>query len=494
MSKRLIYRSISDFAELLEEKKITSSEICAEFIDRIEKVDDKIRSFLCLDDEDIFRQAQESDKRRASGKQLSQYDGIPISIKDLINVKNQPCTCGSKVLESYRSVYDATVIAKLKEKGFVIFGRNNLDEFAMGSSCENSSYFKTSNPWDLNRVPGGSSGGSAAAVSSGEIVASLGTDTGGSVRQPASFCGVVGLKPTYGRVSRFGVVAYASSLDQVGPITRNVSDAAILLDTIAGHDKYDSTSINNNSEVGHFAESLKSSEGYLKGLKIGIPSEYLEIEGLDEEVKQSYLESIDIFKRSGAEIINISFPYTKYAIAAYYVIATAEASANLARFDGIRYGKRADDYKDLTDLYFKTRGEGLGDEVIRRILLGTFVLSSGYYDAYYLRAQKARTLIRNDFAKVFNNCDIVLSPTAPTPAFKIGSVSDPVKMYLEDVFTISVNLAGICGISVPAGMSKNTVLPIGTQILGPHLGEMKILKAAKEFESNRPIKDFIPAI
>ena len=462
-------------------------------MDRIDKIEDKVNAFLKIDREDILRQAENSDVRRKTGAILSQFDGIPISIKDVINVEGQPCTCGSKILEPYNSIYDATAVKKLKEKGFITFGRNNMDEFAMGSSCENSAFKKTSNPWNLERVPGGSSGGSAAAVSSGEIVASLGTDTGGSVRQPAAFCGVVGLKPTYGKVSRYGVVAYASSLDQIGPITRNVSDSAILLDTISGHDKMDSSSISDKRNDS-YQNVIKNSNNNLDGFKVGVPREYLELEGLSDSVKKNYMETINLLKDLGAEIVDVSFPLTKYGIAAYYVIATAEASANLARFDGIRYGKRCKNYKDLNDLYFKTRGQNFGDEAARRILLGTFVLSSGYYDAYYLRAQKVRTLIRNDFINTFKNCDVILSPTSPTSAFKIGGITNPLEMYLADVFTISVNLAGVCAVSVPSGKDKENGLPLGIQFIGQHLGENQILKTAKVFESNRAIKTFIPAI
>jgi aspartyl-tRNA(Asn)/glutamyl-tRNA(Gln) amidotransferase subunit A len=493
MSERLVYNNISQLSSKLENGEITSSEICSEYLDRIDKIENKVNAFLSIDRDDILKQAEETDTRRKNNSPVSKFDGIPISIKDIINVKGQPCTCGSKILEPYNSVYDATVITKLKKKGFITFGRNNMDEFAMGSSCESSAYKKTSNPWDLERVPGGSSGGSAAAVSAGEIVASLGTDTGGSVRQPAAFCGVVGLKPTYGRVSRSGVVAYASSLDQVGPITRNVSDSAILLDAISGFDKMDSTSINESMDES-YENIIARCNNDLAGFKVGVPTEYLHLDGLSNSVKSNYLETIETLKELGAEIVEVSFPYTKYGIAAYYVIATAEASANLARFDGVRYGKRCKNYKDLNELYFKTRGQNFGDEVARRILLGTFVLSSGYYDAYYLKAQKARTLIMNDFVNTFKGCDVVLSPTSPTSAFKIGGISDPVEMYLADVFTIFANLAGICAMSVPSGLDENNGLPLGIQFIGPHLGENKILKVAKVFENNRAIKEFIPNI
>ena len=493
MSERLVYVTVSELSEKLENKEITSAEICAEYLDRVDKVEDKVQAFIKIDRENILKAAEASDKRRLTGDQLSKFDGIPVGIKDVINVKGEPCTCGSKFLKPYNSIYDATVIEKIKANGIIPFGRNNMDEFAMGSSCENSAFQKTYNPWDLSRVPGGSSGGSAAAVAAGEVSASLGSDTGGSVRQPASFCGVVGLKPSYGRVSRYGLVAYASSLDQVGPITRDVTDAAIMLDLISGYDKKDSTSVSAKPDC-TYEEEIRQANNNLDGFKIGVCHDFLELEGLSESVKKDYINNIELVKELGAEIVDVSFPYTKYAIAAYYVIATAEASANLARFDGVRYGNRAKDVKDLNELYMQTRGSGFGDEVKRRILLGTFVLSSGYYDAYYLKAQKVRTLIRNDFAKTFNTCDAVLSPTAPTPAFAVGAKSDPVEMYLADVFTISVNLAGICGISVPTSLAEAERLPIGIQILGPHLGEDKILKVGKVIENNRAVKDFIPGI
>ncbi|MCF7790482.1 MAG: Asp-tRNA(Asn)/Glu-tRNA(Gln) amidotransferase subunit GatA [Victivallales bacterium] len=491
MSSNITYKSLTQLADLLENKETTSEEICSEYFDRIEKVEPQINAFIKLDTEDITKKAEESDSRRKAGRQLSRYDGIPISIKDIYNVKGQSCNCASKILAPYTAIYDATVIKKIKEKGFIPFGRNNMDEFAMGSSCENSSYQTTSNPWDLRRVPGGSSGGSAAAVSAGEVPASLGTDTGGSVRQPAAFCGIVGLKPSYGKVSRYGIVAFASSLDQAGPLSRNVLDSAVLLDTISGLDKMDTTTVRDKRDDSHESIVRKSNEN-LDGFKIGVCHKYLEMDGLSESIKENYMYSIEQMRELGAEIIDISFPYTKYAIAAYYIIATAEASANLARFDGIRYGSRIKDYKDLNELYLKTRGRKLGDEVKRRILLGTFVLSSGYYDAYYLRAQKVRTLISDSFRETFQKCDVFLSPTTPTPAFKIGEVSSPVEMYMADVFTNFVNLAGICGINIPSGLTKDDNLPVGLQILGPHLGEDKILKAAKVFEDNREIKEFIP--
>jgi aspartyl-tRNA(Asn)/glutamyl-tRNA(Gln) amidotransferase subunit A len=492
MKNNLSKMTITEISELLTAGELSSLDICSFYLERVKELEPKLQAFLKVDEKEILRQASASDKRRSEGKQLSRFDGLPISLKDIINSKDEQCTCGSKILEPYNSIYDATVTERLRNKGFVLFGRNNMDEFAMGSSCENSAYFLTKNPWDISRVPGGSSGGSAAAVSVGEVPASLGTDTGGSVRQPAALCGVVGLKPTYGRVSRFGVVAYASSLDQVGPITRNVKDSALLLDIISGLDPKDSTTLP-DSKIS-FEEIVNKAGDDLKGERIGLPKEYFELDGLDDQVKNSIEKTIEKLKFLGAEMVDISLPHTKYAIAAYYVIATAEASANLARFDGIRYGKRTEEYENLNELYFKSRGEGFGEEVTRRILLGTFVLSSGYYDAYYLKAQKVRTLLRKDFDDAFKKCDVIFSPVSPTTAFKIGGITDPVQMYLADIYTISVNMAGICAISVPSDILENSGLPVGVQFLGPVFGEDKILKVAKVFEENREIKEFIPKI
>ncbi len=492
MKNNLNRLTLSKISELLTSGEITSFELCSLYLDRIKKIEPKIQAFLKVDEKEILRQAYASDKRRTEGKQLSRFDGVPISLKDVINAKDEQCSCGSKILEPYNSIYDATVTQRLRNKGFVFLGRNNMDEFAMGSSCENSAYYPTKNPWDVTRVPGGSSGGSAAAVSAGEVPASLGSDTGGSVRQPSAFCGVVGMKPTYGRVSRYGLVAYASSLDQIGPITRNVKDSAILLDIISGDDSKDSTTLP-DSEIS-FENIVNAAGSDLNGISIGLPKEYFEVDGLDKEIKSSVVKTIEKLKSLGAKIVDVSLPHTKYAIAAYYVIATAEASANLARFDGVRYGKRAEEYSDLNELYSLTRGEGFGEEVKRRILLGTFVLSSGYYDAYYLKAQKVRTLVRNDFDEAFKKCDVIFSPVSPTSAFKIGGITEPVQMYLADIYTVSVNLAGICAISVPSDILQSANLPVGVQFLGPVYGEDKILKVAKVFEDNRDIKEFVPNI
>ncbi|HCE43719.1 MAG TPA: Asp-tRNA(Asn)/Glu-tRNA(Gln) amidotransferase GatCAB subunit A [Lentisphaeria bacterium] len=489
MSIKIENFTIHEAARLLEEKKISSTELCKAYIERAKKLEPKVKAFLKLDEEDVLSQAKASDDRRAENRKLGQFDGIPLAVKDNITVKGQTCTCASKILQKVVSPYDATVIRKLKANGFVLFGRTNMDEFAMGSSCENSAYQKTANPWNINCVPGGSSGGSAASVSAAEVTAALGSDTGGSIRQPASFCGVVGFKPTYGRISRYGLIAFASSLDQIGPITRDVEDAAILTDVMCGRDSRDATSLPDTNEI--FSEDLGGLKD-LKGIRIGLPKECFEIEGLDAGVRKSMEKSIQVFKDLGAEMVQVSLPHSKYAVATYYVIATAEASANLARFDGIRYGNRmkAD---DLLETYLETRGAGFGDEVKRRIILGTFVLSSGYYDAYYTKGQKVRTLIRRDFQDAYRKCDVILTPVSPTTAFKFGEKSDPLQMYLADIFTISTNLAGICGISVPADIHENG-LPVGIQLLGPDMGEKQLLRISHIFEKNRAIKEFIPGI
>jgi aspartyl-tRNA(Asn)/glutamyl-tRNA(Gln) amidotransferase subunit A len=404
--------------------------------------------------------------------------GIPIALKDIFLTSGIRTTCASRILENFIPPYDATVVAKLRERGIVLVGKLNQDEFAMGSSTESSYFGITKNPWNADHIPGGSSGGSAACIAARQATATLGTDTGGSIRQPASHCGCVGLKPTYGRVSRYGVIAYASSLDQVGPVTRDVTDCAIMLGAVAGYDPKDSTSV--NLPVPDYMQALVND---VKGLKIGLPREYF-IEGLDPEVKQAMDEAIATYKGLGAEFVEISLPHTDYAVATYYLIATAEASSNLARYDGVRFGYRNSEARGLIDMYMLSRDEGFGAEVKRRIMLGTYALSSGYYDAYYLKAQKVRTLIMEDFTKAFETVDVILTPVAPTPAFKIGEkTSDPLQMYLSDIFTIPVNLAGTCGISVPAGFSSKG-LPIGVQLIGRPFGEETILRAAYAFEQN----------
>lgn len=472
--------TISELAAKLAKREISSREVMQSCLNQIGRVDGKIHAFISWDEKDALAQADAADKEISNGTTHLQKPllGIPIAMKDVLAVKNQPLNCASKILGKFVSPYDATVVEKLKSAGAVVFGRCNMDEFAMGSSTENSAFGVTRNPWDTERIPGGSSGGSAAAVAADEAIASLGTDTGGSIRQPAALCGVVGLKPTYGRVSRYGLVAFASSLDQVGPFTKNVTDSATLLGVLSGQDLRDSTSIPH--PVPNYLNAL---DGKIRGLKLGLPKEYM-IGGLDGEVKAAVDAAVKQFQELGAEIVEISLPHTDYAVATYYIIATAEASANLARFDGIRYGARVEG-KDVAELYSNTRGAGFGGEVKRRIILGTYVLSSGYYDAYYLRAQKVRTLIRKDFLDAFEKVDAIVTPTSPTAAFKVGEkADDPLQMYLSDIFTISCNLAGICGISVPCGFTKNPALPIGLQLLGKPFGEEMLLRLAHAFEQN----------
>jgi len=467
--------TICDATEGLRKKAFSSVELTRAVLDAIALRDGDLNAYLSVDGEGALRQAEAADIARAEGRD-GDLLGVPVAIKDLINVAGQPCTCASRQLDGYVSPYDATVSARLREAGAVFAGRTNMDEFAMGSSTEGSAFKVTRNPHDLTRVPGGSSGGSAAAVAGGEALAALGTDTGGSIRQPASFCGCVGLKPSYGRVSRYGVTAYASSLDQVGPMTKTVEDAAVLLQVLAGSDPRDGTTP--KVPVPDFRAALR---GGLKGLKIGLPKEYY-VEGTDRDVMACVRKAVDGCAAAGAEIVEVSLPYTEYAIAVYYIVATAEASANLARFDGVRYGHRTAAPDSVFRLYAKSRAEGFGTEVKRRIILGTYVLSSGYYDAYYGRAQKVRTLIRNDYAKAFNACDVLLTPVAPTPAYKIGETcNDPLKMYLGDIFTVPANLAGICGLSVPCGKTADG-LPVGLQILGPAFGEGTVLRAAYAYE------------
>ena len=472
--------TISELITKLAKREVSSRDAVQSCLQQIQRVDSGIRAFLSWDEKDALSQADAADQALAEGETHTQRPlmGVPIAIKDVIAVQGQPLACGSKILGNFISPYDATVIQRLKAAGAVIFGRLNMDEFAMGSSTENSAFQLTRNPWDTSRIPGGSSGGSAAAVAADECSAALGSDTGGSVRQPAALCGCVGLKPSYGRVSRYGLVAFASSLDQIGCCTKRVQDTATVLSVISGLDHADSSSVPH--PVPNYGAGL--TEG-IKGLKLGLPSEYM-VEGLDPEVKNAIESAVRLFEKLGAEVIEVSLPHTEYAIATYYIIATAEASANLARFDGIRYGARVDG-TDPIDLYCKTRGHGFGPEVKRRIILGTYVLSSGYYDAYYLRAQKVRTLIRNDFLKAFEKVDALVTPTSPTAAFKIGEkANDPLQMYLMDIFTISANLSGITGISVPCGFTASPKLPIGLQLLGKPFGEETILRLAHAYEQS----------
>ena len=466
-------------AEGLAAKKFSSVELTQAVIDRVREKDGEIGAYLTFDEEGALAAAKAADEARAAGNG-SPLLGVPVAIKDLINVKGQPCTCASKMLKGYTSPYDATVIKNLKAAGAVCAGRVNMDEVAMGSSTENSGLGVTRNPYDLTRVPGGSSGGSAAAVGGNLAIAALGTDTGGSIRQPASFCNIVGLKPSYGRVSRFGVTAFASSLDQVGPMTKSVDDAAMLLQVLAGHDEMDGT-----TPKDPVPDYMKAMEGAsMKGVKIGLPKEYYDVSGLDPEVKRITDEAIKSCEAAGAELVEVSLPHTEYAMAVYYIIAPAEASANLARFDGVRYGHRSERSDDVFNLYARSRAEGFGPEVKRRIIMGTYVLSSGYYDAYYGRASKVRTLIRRDFEEVFKKVDTLLTPVAPTPAFKLGEVQDPLTMYLNDLFTIPGSLAGNCSMSIPAGFAQSgdVKLPVGVQFICDAYREDSLLRIGKAFE------------
>ncbi|QSV46775.1 Asp-tRNA(Asn)/Glu-tRNA(Gln) amidotransferase subunit GatA [Geobacter benzoatilyticus] len=467
--------TIHELHDRLKRKEISSVEATKAMLARIEAVDPKVNAYITVTPEEALAAAEAADRRIAAGD-MTPLTGIPIGLKDIFVTKGIRTTCASKILGNFVPPYDGTAVAKLKEAGAVIVGKLNQDEFAMGSSGESSAFGPTRNPWNLDCIPGGSSSGSAAAIAARTATATLGTDTGGSIRQPASHCGCVGLRPTYGRVSRYGVIAYASSLDQVGPVTRDVTDCALMLQAVAGHDSMDSTSV----EV-PVPDYTKALTGDVKGLKLGLPREYY-IEGLDPDVKRAMDEAIETYRGLGAEFVDISLPHTDYAVATYYLIATAEASSNLARYEGVRFGHRAEGAANLIDMFRKTRSEGFGAEVKRRIMIGTYALSSGYYDAYYLKAQKVRTLIMQDFLKAFETVDAILTPVAPTPAFKIGEkTSDPLQMYLSDIFTIPVNLAGTCGISVPAGMST-AGLPIGLQLIGRPFGEETILRAAHAFE------------
>ena len=472
----LTQKSIGELQNLLRNKEVKSIEVTEQYLDKIEKLNREINAYITICEEIAIEEAKKADEKIEKGE-IKSLTGIPLSIKDLICTKGIRTTCASKMLHNYIPTYNATVYEKLLQQNIVTLGKTNMDEFAMGSSNETSYFGPVKNPHDYERVPGGSSGGSAAAVAANMCAGSLGSDTGGSIRQPASFCGVVGLKPTYGRVSRYGLVAFASSLDQIGPITKNVEDCAILLQAISGYDEKDSTSV--NIEVPNYTEGLKKE--CLKGLKIGVPKEYF-ISGINEEVKNCIENALKLIEKEGAEIIEISLPHTEYAVATYYIIAPAEASSNLARYDGVKYGYRAENYSDLIDMYKKTRAEGFGAEVKRRIMIGTYALSAGYYDAYYLKAAKVRNLIKKDFADAFKQVDVIMCPVAPTTAFKIGEkIDNPLEMYLNDIFTIPVNLAGLPGISIPAGKdSKN--LPIGLQIIGDYFKEDRLLNVAYNVE------------
>lgn len=483
--------TIARAAAAMAKGELSSRELVTAYLNAVADKDVKVNAFLKTDAEKLLALADASDARRKAGNALSEWDGIPIGIKDCIVVEGETCSCASKLLENVVSPYDSTAVARLKKLGFIPFGRLNMDEFAMGSSCENSAFKKTANPWDITRVPGGSSGGSAAAVAARMVTAALGSDTGGSIRQPASFCGIVGVKPTYGRVPRYGLVAFASSLDQIGPMTNSVEDAAIILDAICGKDPADSTSL--DVPAPKLLDAVRNTDTTtLKGVKIGLPQEYLNAPGLSEDVRKALDSALEKLKSLGAELVEVSLPHTKYAVAVYYIIATAEASANLARFDGIRYGARKE-AGDLVQSYFASRGAGFGDEVKRRILLGTYVLSSGYYDAYYLRAQKVRTLIRQDFDNAFKQCDVLLTPVTPATAFKFGEKSDPLQMYLSDIFTIALNLSGNCGMSIPYTLDSGG-MPIGLQVIAPALAEERLLSFGRVLEANAEKPEFIPDI
>lgn len=467
--------NIAELRDLLHRHEVSPREALEALRSRIAEIESQIGAYLSMDFEAALEQAERADVNLPLG-------GVPIAIKDIISVAGQPCTCASKILRDYRAPYDATVVRKLKAAGAIPFGKTNMDEFAMGSSTENSSVKPARNPWDISRVPGGSSGGSAAAVAADAAFGALGTDTGGSIRQPAALCGVVGFKPSYGRVSRFGLVAFASSLDQAGPLTKTVRDAALLMNAMAGRDPLDSTCL--NEAVPDYSANLGRD---LRGIRLGLAKEYM-IDGIDPQARAAVDAAVAHFQSLGAEIVEVSLPHTEYAVATYYILATAEASANLARFDGVRYGHRAENPRNLFDHYGRTREEGFGPEVKRRIILGTYVLSSGYYEAYYARAQKVRELIRQDFAGAFEKVDALVSPTSPVPAFPLGERSvDPLRMYLADIFTIAANLAGICGISLPCGFAQTeggVQLPIGLQLLGAALDEARILQIADAYEQS----------
>ena len=480
--------TLSEVAGKIRNKEVTIKEVLDDIYSRIEDVEPKVDAYITLTKDLAYKRAEELQERLNNGEDIGVLGGVPIAIKDNICTNGVKTTCASKMLESFTPIYDATVVKKLEEAGAIIVGKTNMDEFAMGSSTETSYFKKTKNPWNLSRVPGGSSGGSAAAVSSDMAFAALGSDTGGSIRQPASYCSVVGLKPTYGLISRFGLIAFASSLDQIGPFTKNVEDAAIMLNVISGHDKLDTTSA--DIEKIDYTKALVSD---VKGKVIGIPTDFI-TEGISEDVKQAYDNAIDTLKAAGAKIEEIKLEYAKYSLATYYIIATAEASSNLGRYDGIRYGYRAKDFNDLDELYVKSRTEGFGDEVKRRIMLGTYVLSSGYYDAYYKRAQQVRTLIVDNFKKAFEKCDVIMIPTAPNTSFKFGAHNaSPLEMYLEDIYTVPVNIAGLPGISVPGGFGENG-MPIGIQFIAKAFDEQNLLQVAYSFEKNTSYVDKKPTI
>ncbi len=479
--------TVHELVEKLEKGEVTSEEITRSYLDRIKEKDISVKAYITVLEDEAIKKAREVDEARKSGKSVSKYAGIPIGIKDNMCIEGTKTTCSSKMLENFIAPYNATVIEKLNSHDMVYLGKLNMDEFAMGSSTEHSAFFKTHNPWDLDRVPGGSSGGSAAAVAAEIAPWTLGSDTGGSIRQPASLCGVVGLKPTYGLVSRYGLVAFASSLDQIGPLTKDVTDSAILLNLIAGHDEKDSTSL--NLETKDYTKALIND---VKGMKIGLPKEYIG-EGVNEEVKKSILDVAKKYEEMGAIVEECSFDVGKYATSVYYIIADAEASSNLGRFDGIRYGYRSEKFDNLKDIYKNSRSEGFGEEVKRRIMVGTYVLSSGYYDAYYKKAQRVRTVIKNAYNELFNKYDLLLTPTSPTTAFKMGEKSDnPLEMYLADICTVPVNIGGLPGMSIPCGLDSKG-LPISFQLISKAFNEEAIFRAAYTYEQNTNFRENKPS-
>ena len=475
--KEIYELTASEVRNKILNKELSAYEVTKAVFERIEKTDELIGSFVSLRKEKALEEAKIIDEKIAKGEKVGALAGVPVSIKDNMVSLNDPSASCSKILDGYIGIYDATVVTKLKEADAIIIGKTNMDEFAMGGSTKTSYYKLTKNPWDTSKVPGGSSGGAASSIASQQCFISLGSDTGGSIRQPASFCGVVGLKPTYGRVSRYGLMAFASSLDQIGPLAKNVEDIALAMNVIAGYDDYDGTV--KNIPVPDYTEFLGKD---IKGVKIGVPKEYF-VDGMNENVKSIMMDALEKLKEAGAELVDVSLPHTKYALPTYYILAPAEASSNLARFDGIRYGYRSKNAKDFNDLYVKSRSEGFGSEVKRRIMIGTYVLSAGFYDAYFKKAQKARALIKADFDKAFETVDMIFTPVAPTPAFSLDAVKTPLELYLEDIFTLSANLAGVPGLSIPAGMTEG--LPVGIQLLGKHFDEGNLIAVGSAFEKIR---------
>ena len=475
--KEIYELTASEVRNKILNKELSAYEVTKAVFERIEKTDELIGSFVSLRKEKALEEAKIIDEKIAKGEKVGTLAGVPVSIKDNMVSLNDPSASCSKILDGYIGIYDATVVTKLKEADAIIIGKTNMDEFAMGGSTKTSYYKLTKNPWDTSKVPGGSSGGAASSIASQQCFISLGSDTGGSIRQPASFCGVVGLKPTYGRVSRYGLMAFASSLDQIGPLAKNVEDIALAMNVIAGYDDYDGTV--KNIPVPDYTKFLGKD---IKGVKIGVPKEYF-VDGMNENVKAIMMDALEKLKEAGAELVDVSLPHTKYALPTYYILAPAEASSNLARFDGIRYGYRSKNAKDFNDLYVKSRSEGFGSEVKRRIMIGTYVLSAGFYDAYFKKAQKARALIKADFDKAFETVDMIFTPVAPTPAFSLDAVKTPLELYLEDIFTLSANLAGVPGLSIPAGMTEG--LPVGIQLLGKHFDEGNLIAVGSAFEKIR---------